>query len=38
MKDKQTTNIEQGLIPIKRDQNRSIIYEIDEQNKVENLN
>ena len=27
MKDKQTTNIEQGLIPTKRDQNRGIICE-----------
>ena len=30
MKDKKTTNIEQGLIPIKMDQNRGIISETDE--------
>ena len=38
MKDKQTTNIEQWLIFIKRDQNRSIICEKKEENKVENSN
>ena len=30
MKDKKTTNIEKGLIPIKMDQNRGIISETDE--------
>ena len=38
MKDKQTTNIKQGLIPIERDQNRGIIYKTNEENKAENSN
>ena len=38
MKDKQTTNIEQWFIPIKRDQNRGIICETNEENKTKNSN
>ena len=36
MKDKKTTNIEQGLIPIKMDQNRGII--LKQMNKTKQKN
>ena len=38
MKGKQIIKREHGLVSIKRNQNWGITYEINEENKVENLN
>ena len=38
MKDKRTTNMNQGLISIKKDQNKCIICETNEEKQAENLN